>query len=211
MLTSHGVGFYSFIGYRVFGDTFRNVDEVTSPRFFVSNSMKVLKYLVCGLLVAVSAGCRNTARKTDGWHYVRADHAIDYYDRISDNYYKINGCKVALEYSLCYWPDAETPETRVMILLSFVDLAGSCEVPSFDTEACRRIPVVWGDGSESILIDGDPSSCTIGIAHPAAREFQQEFDRKKKCTMTATTDNGRKLACDFNITRVDTIDPETML
>ena len=172
--------------------------------------MKVLKYLVCGLLVAVSAGCRNTVRKTDGWLYVRADHAIDYYDRISDNYYKIDGRNIALAYSFSYWPDAETPEARVMILLSFVDLAGSSEVPSFDTEACRRIPVVWGDGSESALIDDDPSSCTIGIAHLAAREFQQEFNRKKKCSLTVTTDDGRKLTYDFDIGRSGGLNLEAM-
>ena len=36
MLTPMGVGFYSYMIARVFGDTSRNVDEVNSPRFSFS-------------------------------------------------------------------------------------------------------------------------------------------------------------------------------
>ena len=78
MLTPEGVGFYSYMVVKVFGDAAGNVDEVISPRFlflssfpkaFGLNLFMVRRCLTCGCRRLSSAGVAIAAGETPTYHY----------------------------------------------------------------------------------------------------------------------------------------------
>lgn len=133
------------------------------------------------------------------------DGEMQQYMCYSDEYYVIDGRKIALVYTFAYCPTSQYELLKYTCAFSFVDKTDengeTCVVPSFNTNENATLPLIWDDGkSGSITIDKVQSSLLIWW-NPLSFKFQQLLNERKKFSVSVVLSNGTNLRFHFDISQ----------
>lgn len=122
---------------------------------------------------------------------------------LSENYYVIDGRKIALSYTFVFLPMVQLPEYRHTCTFAFRDVTDSSFtefLPSFNTNSTNDfVTVVYSRNNSDNYPIGEIHDENIIICSPAALNLQKKLNQFKEMYVSVTTSNGRQLFYEFNI------------
>lgn len=152
------------------------------------------------------------------WQYSEDPRGMQTLGRFSNNYYLVNGQKIALFYGVEYWPNSGVRQTTYLIGISLSNLTKALD-PTYNGNMnireniprslasflkTKQIRVKWlnNNTTETIAINMVKNDVLL-IFNPYSVNFQKKFNRNKKLCITIEISTGEKL--DFILDLTDPI------
>lgn len=198
----------------------KDLTELTNNQNHKTMKKAFLMYLACVVLFALtSCGNKTSDESTNEsatestdvntgkteqdhtkWIYDNTHKGTEICGMLSDNYYIIDGRKIALYYQFGAFPTSPTPAQRYNLSFSFIDETndGSSVKPSFDTLNNKSVGFTW-DGGNGGMLNIDKQNATSLVAfYPLAYEFQKGINDNKGVYVNVVTSTGQILKYHFD-------------
>ncbi|MDE5787108.1 MAG: hypothetical protein K2H79_00970 [Bacteroidaceae bacterium] len=185
--------------------------------------MKIIKTLFICLFSVMLFSCRGEKEGSMGkvdkdkeWFVSKGD-SVFLYSVLSDNYYVIDGHKIALEY--CYGGVIGKDFHHTAFCFGDLTACHSDEdkiVPSTDWKKVK-CDVVWNDGSTCVFLMDSNGEIVYGgnelekdekgnFIVSLTNEFQKKLNKQKKFTITVPVTNGKSYEYKFDVSKLGNID-----
>lgn len=124
---------------------------------------------------------------------------------LSDNYYIIDGRKIALFYQFIAFPNSPYEDQKYSVSFNFIDLTdgvdGAKIAPSFDTANNKELPITWNGGNGGVLTMAKLKPTNIVAFYPLSYDFQKTLNQKQGFKVSVATTAGQSLQYNFDISQ----------
>lgn len=176
--------------------------------------MKILKHILCICFSMLLFSCGSNGNDNTGTvdqdktKWFRTDDGnMEIVSCYSDNYYKINGRKIALCYTFLYWASSPYEVNKFVCGFSFIDTTNETgegqNKPSFSTQqgANNKLVLMWENGQSSTLTMDKVEPSQLLMFNPWAEKFQRILNENKKFSVNVTLADGQTLNFKIDISQ----------
>lgn len=122
---------------------------------------------------------------------------------LSENYYEIDGRKIALFYQFIVFPNSPYEEQKYSVSFNFIDLTdgvnGAKIAPSFNTVDNKELSITWNGGNVGVLTMSKLKPTDIVAFYPLSYDFQKMLNEKKGFKVNVAVSTGQSLQYQFDI------------
>ncbi|WP_242385371.1 hypothetical protein [Phocaeicola sartorii] len=145
-----------------------------------------------------------TEQDKSKWIY-QDNNGMQSYGMLSENYYVIEGRKIALFYQFFYWPNSPYDEQKYSVCFTFIDqtngVDGAKIAPSFDTVNNKELSIIWNGGNGGALTMSKLMPTNIVTFNPLSYKFQTVLNQKKSFKVNVATASGQSLQYNFDMSQ----------
>ena len=127
------------------------------------------------------------------------------YAMVSDNYYVIDGRKIALLYLFGFTPNSPISDMKYSVGFSFFDITddGASNLPIFDKVNNKELSIIWNNDVAGRLAMLRLEPTNIITTGPHSYNFQKTLNNAKRFKVSVATTSGQSLQYDFDISQRD--------